>query len=384
MISKITNGIIVLENELLYNHSVYIENGKITAVSKEDMPCDEIIDAEGNFISPGFIDLHIHGGMGSDFAEGDAEGVINAANFHLSHGTTTIFPTTLSADLKSIMEALGSVQKAINSGKILSNVGGVHLEGPYFSMESKGAQNPEFITPPKKEEYTKILEKYGKIIKRWSFAPELEGTDEFIDTLNEYGVIPSIGHTDAVYDDVMAAYEKGCRLITHFYSCTSTITREKGFRKLGVIESGYLIDDMDIELIADGCHVPRDLFRLAVKIKGCDHICLITDSMSLSGSDKKEGFLGGLPCKIQSGVAYLMDESAFAGSIATADRLVRFCYKDVLLPLWEAVKMITRNPARCMGLESKGLIREGFDADIVIFDDNIEIKKVIVGGKTVK
>ena len=204
-----------------------------------------------------------------------------------------------------------------------------------------------------------------------------------MDAISQYGVIPSIGHSDAAYEDVMTAYNKGCKLLTHFYSCMSTITRKKGFRRLGIIECGYLLDDMDIEIIADGCHVPKELFKIVYKIKGPDSICLVTDSMRCSGSDKTIANLGDLPCKIKDGVAYLMDEEAFAGSIATCDRLVRFCVKDIGLPVYDAIKMMCINPARVMKLENKGMIEIGYDADIVIFDEDINIQKVIVCGKEI-
>jgi N-acetylglucosamine-6-phosphate deacetylase len=182
----------------------------------------------------------------------------------------------------------------------------------------------------------------------------------------------------------MAVYDKGCRLITHFYSCVSTITREKGYRKLGVIECGYLLDDMFVEAIADGHHIPAPLFKLLFKIKGSDKICLVTDSMSCCGVDTEFADMGGIPCKIKNGVAYLLDESAFAGSVATADRLVRFCVQEVGISLCDAVKMITLNPAKVMGLQNKGRIASGYDADIVIFDENICVKKVFVKGKPCK
>jgi N-acetylglucosamine-6-phosphate deacetylase len=221
------------------------------------------------------------------------------------------------------------------------------------------------------------------VIRRWSFAPELPGAAEFQQALADRGVTASAGHSDAIYDDLLAAYNGGLRLITHMYSCTSTITREKGFRRLGVIEFAYLYDDVVVEAIADGCHIPKELFRLLYKIKGGDGICLVSDAMNCCGIDTEFSSIGGVPCKIKNGVACLLDESAFAGSIATADWLVRFCVKDVGLPVAEAVKMITVNPAKVMGLTKKGRLAAGMDADLVIFDEDIRIQKVFVSGKEV-
>ncbi|MBR4099538.1 MAG: N-acetylglucosamine-6-phosphate deacetylase, partial [Clostridia bacterium] len=355
----------------------------ITHITDSDLPYDTQIDADGAYVSAGFIDLHVHGALDGDFADGDKNAVINAANYHCKHGTTTICPTTLSASYEAIDTALKAVKAAVATDEFLPNFAGVHLEGPYFSKNQSGAQNPEFITPPVKKDYQRLLKEYGDIISRWSFAPELKGTLEFLEALKQNDVVPSIAHSDAKYEDVLSVYQNGCKLITHFYSCISTITREKGFRKLGITECGYLFDDIVVEAIADGCHVPRDLFKMLYKIKGVDNICLVTDSMRCCGIDAEVSSIGGVPCKIKNGVACLMDESAFAGSIATTDRLVRFCVKEVGFDICDAVKMITVNPAKVMKLNNKGKIACGYDADIVIFDDDINIKKVIVAGKII-
>lgn len=383
MITKIINGKIIAGNEITTQKSLYIKSGKIEAITADELPCDKVIDAKNMYVSPGFIDLHLHGGMGADFSDGEPASVAQIANHHCKHGSTTIFPTTLSSSYEAIVKSLAAIQTALASGDVLPNVGGVHLEGPYFSKNQSGAQNPAFITPPVKENYTRILENYGDIIARWSFAPELAGTDEFVDALSAKGVLGSFAHSDAKYGEIMPIYEKGVKLITHFYSCTSTITREKGFRKLGLTEFGYLYDDVWVEAIADGCHIPKELFRLLYKIKGCDKICLVTDAMRCCGIDAEFSDIGGVPCKIKNGVACLMDESAFAGSIATTDRLVRFCVKDAGIDICSAVKMMTENPAAVMGLASKGKLTAGYDADIVIFDGDINVETVIVGGQVV-
>ena len=383
MITKITNGRIVTGEGLLLGKNLYMEDGRITAISGQEMPCDAVIDAEGQYVSAGFIDLHLHGAKGFDFADGTVEAVVTAANHHCKHGTTTLFPTTFSSSVRQIEASLQAVREAKVSKALLPNVPGAHLEGPYFSKKQCGAQNPDFITPPVEADYLRLLDSFGDVILRWSFAPELEGADAFLQALNRRGVVASAGHSDAIYDDLLAAYQGGLRLITHMYSCTSTITREKGFRRLGVIEFAYLMDDVVVEAIADGCHIPKELFRLLYKIKGSDGICLVSDAMNCCGSDTEFSSIGGVPCKIKNGVACLLDESAFAGSIATADRLVRFCVKDVGLSVCDAVKMMTVNPAKVMGLHKKGRLAAGMDADILIFDEDIRIQKVFVRGKEV-
>ncbi len=383
MITKIINARIVCVDGILEDQSLYVEDGVIKAVTKESLPYENVIDAEGNYLSAGFIDLHVHGGMDYDFMDGTEEAVVTAANFHCKHGTTTICPTVSAASYETTVESLEGVRKAVNSGKMIPSFGGVHLEGPYFSLNQCGAQNADYITPPIPEDYERILAKYKDVLKRWSFAPELAGTETFMKALTKYDIVTSLAHTDAKYDDVMLAYREGCRLITHFFSCISSITRDKGFRILGVMECGYLLQDMMVEAIADGCHIPRELFRMLYQIKGSDRMCLVTDAIRCAGSDKEVSVSGGIPIKVKDGVARLMDESAFAGSIATTDRLVRFCTKEVGIDLCETIKMITVNPAKVMKLEKKGKIEAGYDADFVIFDEDIQIKKVFVAGEEV-
>ena len=349
----------------------------ITKITDEELPYVREIDAQNQYVSPGFIDIHLHGAVDCDFMDANANEIEKIAEYHFQHGTTTMFPTLLSSSYDSLLSALSNLKKVIKGYNTSAELLGIHLEGPYFSKEQSGAQNTDFITNPVKAEYAYILEKYGDIIARWSFAPELDGSMEFLQALTNNSVIPAIAHSNATYQDVEAAYLNGCNLLTHFYSCMSTVTRDHGHRKLGVIECGYLMKDMYVEVIADGCHIPPELFRLIYQIKGSDRICLVTDAMRATGSKNKKSVIGGVPCLIEDGVAYLLDKSAFAGSVATTDRLVRFCCNEVGVSLCEAVKMVTEIPARVMGLKNKGLIREGYSAEFVIFDSNLTIHKVI-------
>ena len=384
MTTRIKNARLLLPEGLEEGKYLYFSDGVITTVTAEELPFDTEIDAAGLYAAPGFIDLHVHGGGGADFTEDGEEDILHAIDHHAYHGTTTIYPSTVAASCETLCGALRRLRHAIQSGRALANVPGVHLEGPYFSPAQCGAQNTDFITPPVPEDYEKLLAEYGDILKRWSFAPELPGSQAFLQRIHAAGVVSSMGHTNAKYEDVLMACEEGCRLITHFYSCISTITREKGYRKLGVMECGYLMDDLDVEAIADGCHIPAELFRLLYKIKGAEHICLVTDALRCCGNEGEHSSVGGVACVIKNGVAVLPDESAFAGSIATTDRLVRFCVQQVGIPLEEAVRMASANPARVMGLTAKGRLAPGCDADIVCFDDNINVKKVIVMGRTIR
>jgi len=381
MITRIKSDRIVTP-EGLFSGYVYFDQEQILQVTAEERPFDQEYDYRGKIVSPGFVDMHVHGGNNYDFASADAEDLPKIANFHLSHGTTTIVPTVTSVAYDTICKSLDNLRAALASGEIKSHVAGIHLEGPYFSPLMSGAQNPEHLTNPIPEVYQSLVEKYGDLIKRWSYAPELDQDLQFVQYLTDHGIVPSAGHTAAIYDDCVAAFEKGCRLITHLFSCTSTITRVGGFRRLGVIETAFLLDDMDVEIIADGKHLPPELIRLICKIKGYDRVSLVTDAMQAAGSTAKESSIGGMACIIEDGVAKLPDRSAFAGSIATTDRLLRVCVKDVGIPIPQAVQMLTANPARIMGINA-GKIQPGLQPDFVVFDDDICVSDVFVSGAIV-
>ena len=370
MITKITNGKVLL-NGTFQNTDLYIE-GKTILATEGEIPFDRMVDAKGNYVTAGFIDLHCHGGGGVDFSDG--ENVATPVMTHLRHGTTTIFPTVVSTDMAVLEKAICAIEN-VN----LPMIGGIHLEGPYLSPAQTGAQNPEALHRPAKAEYTPILKNHK--IARWDYAPERDEDYSFLQALNEAGVVAAAAHTDATCQEMEAAADKGCRLITHLYSCTSTIRREKGFRIAGVVEATYLRDDIYAELIADGCHLPPELLRLAYKQKGADKLALVTDAMRAAGTaDSGEFEIGGVSCIIEDGVAKLLDRSAFAGSIATADRLVRTCVKAGI-SLADSIKMLTQTPATIMGLANKGILAPGYDADIVIFDEEIGIRCVFVQGE---
>ena len=383
MITKITNGKIISDS-VLEGYSLYLKDDKILDITKEQLPYDKEIDADGNYVSAGFIDVHLHGGGGYDFMDGGIEPIAEAANFHLSHGTTSLMPTTLSCSSKTLASFLEDLRTAKLSGRVKNNILGAHIEGPYVAPAQAGAQNPEYIKAPDPDEYLPILKNYSDIICRWSFAPELEGSEDFCKHLLSFGVGPSVAHSNAVYDDVKAVYDVGCLSATHLYSSMSSITRENGYRRLGVIESAYLLDDMTVEVIADGKHLPKELLKLILKCKPKDKICLVTDAMRAAGTDRYESFLGRkgeeVPCVIEDGVAKLPDKTSFAGSIATADRLVRTMVNEANLDIADAVAMITKTPAQAFNIKNKGELKKGFDADVVMFDKQINIKKLIVGG----
>ncbi|MBE6703894.1 MAG: N-acetylglucosamine-6-phosphate deacetylase [Ruminococcaceae bacterium] len=386
MITRIKNGIIIADT-LEKGKYIYFDDGRITAVTSDDLPYDNEIDAEGNYVSPGFIDIHTHGAGNADFADGDRESIICGCNTHAKHGTTTIFPTCTSSATKDILNFLETVRELIKEnapGK--PHIAGSHLEGPYFADGQRGAQNPAYIKAPVPEEYKKFYEVAEGTLSRISFAPELPGSLELCDFLSEKGVVASFGHTDGVYSELKPAIDKGCRLATHLYSGMNCVTRRNLLRNLGAVETTFLEDDVYAEIICDGIHLPPELLKLIIKIKGTDKLCMITDSMRAAGMPEGDYQLGakddGLECTVKNGVAYLHDMTAFAGSVATTDRLVRVMYKQVGMSLTECIKMMCAVPAKVMHIDAdRGLLKEGYFADIVIFDEDINVKKVIIEGK---
>ncbi len=254
-------------------------------------------------------------------------------------------------------------------------------------MNQRGAQDPRFIRDPDPSEYEEILSR-SSCIKRWSAAPELSGAIEFGRYLRKKNILPALAHTDAIYEEVVVAFENGYTLATHLYSGMSGVTRKNAFRYAGVIESAFILDGMDVEIIADGVHLPPPLLKLVYKIKGADRTALITDAMRAAGMPPGESMLGslfnGLKVIVEDGVAKLPDRTSFAGSVATADRLVRTMIAQGEVPLADAVKMMTSTPARIIGVsDAKGSLTAGRDADIVIFDHDINIHMTIIGGKIV-
>jgi len=379
MITRVKSSRIVTP-EGFFSGYVYFDEKSILQVTQEDLPYDQAYDFGDNYVTPGFIDMHVHGGNDADFSNPTSpQEVAVAADFHLRHGTTTIVPTITSVSYEAMCSALENIRACIENGYQKATIAGVHLEGPYFSPKQCGAQNPDKLTGPVKEEYDTLLEKYGDIICRWSYAPEVDKNQAFVKALCAKNVIPSIGHSDAIYEDCIRAFDNGCRLVTHLYSCTSTITREHGYRRLGVIETAYLLDEMDVEIIADGKHLPPELIRLICKLKGYDRVSLVTDALRLAGTTNEKSEIGGVPCIVEDGVAKLLDRSAFAGSVATTNRLLRVCVKDSGIPLLKALQMITANPARILNINA-GKLQAGAKPDLVVFNEDIDILSVFTKG----
>lgn len=391
----ITNANIIMPDHVIAGGTLWIADGKIVAikagyVAREAVDAAwstaEWMDAQGFYLAPGFIDIHVHGGGGADFMDNTVPAFLTVAETHLRHGTTAMLPTTLTSEPEELLELFSVYELARGRNTFGSRFLGLHLEGPYFAMNQRGAQDPKYIRNPDPKEYLPILERYHPIISRWSAAPELPGALDFGRAVRKYGILLALAHTDAVYEEILPAVEVGYRLATHFYSGMSGMTRRNAHRYAGAIESCFLLDQIDVEIIADGVHLPEPFLRLIHKVKGTDKMILITDAMRAAGMPEGKSVLGslrrGTEVIVEEGVAKLLDRSSFAGSVATADRLLRTMINQGGVSLSEAVKMMTVNPARLLGLDHHiGSIAVGMDADIVLFDDHINIQHSLIGGE---
>ena len=381
MLKQFTNGRILTPDGWLEGGSVIVEGNKIKTVTNCDLHIEnaEIIDAKGCAIVPGGIEMHVHGGGGRDFMEGCEEAFRVAVKAHMKHGTTAIFPTLSSSTVPMIEAACETCDKLMAEKD--SPILGLHLEGPYFNPAQAGAQIPEWIKPPVAAEYEPLLDKY-KCLKRWDEAPELPGSIEFIEACRRHGVLPAIAHTRATYDDVAAAHKAGMTHATHFYNAMPVVYKNREFKVPGTVESIFAEEDMTVEMIADGIHVPPVMLRMIYQIKGVEKTALITDSLACAATEGDAAFDPRVI--LEDGVCKLADRSALAGSIATMDRLIRTCVQQAGIPLADACRMASETPARIMGvLDRKGTLEAGKDADLIMFDADLNLTYVMQMGNEV-
>lgn len=379
-------GKILLKEGLCADKAVITADGiiqDIVAADAVDRYANaERIDLNGNFLLPGFIDIHVHGGGGADFMDGSVSAMLLAAETHLRHGTTTIFPTTMSAGFDKIEKTVLNYRQLSACEEASDILGGLHLEGPFINPKMGGAQRRDLIYPPT-EEMIKAIRRNSDAIARISCAPEIANVLEMAEKLAPFGIQFSLGHTAATYEQAELAVRAGFTSVTHLYSATSGFQKIDQKVHIGVTQAGYGIDELYVELIADGCHVPKELLRLVYRLKGADKICLVTDAMRAAGTNVTESFLGEICTEnrviIDDGVAKLPDKSSFAGSIATMDKAFRFAVCDVGLPIEDVSKMMSLNQAKLMKIDrKKGSIEKGKDADFVVLDDGFNVAGVYV------
>jgi len=345
-ITVLKNARLITPVRIIKNGVLVIKDGKIADVGAQGeivFPRNaRVIDVEGRYVSPGFIDIHLHGGGGADTMDATEEAIEKISVAHAKGGSTSIVPTTITAPIEDIIRAIENIEIVRKKNLPGANVLGVHVEGPYFSPEQRGAQNPKFLKEPEPEEYLGLLDRYDCII-RVSAAPEIRGGLELGQELRKRGILASIAHTNATYQDILRAIEAGYTHVTHMYSGMSGMKRINAYRVSGVIESTLLLDELTTEIIADGHHLPPSLIKLILKAKGLDKVSIITDAMSAAGLGPGKYFLGGLDVVVEDDVAgefevpeeegnyvaKLLTRDAFAGSVATMDKCVKNMIKLV-------------------------------------------------------
>ncbi len=371
--------------------NVLLINGKIADVDyKGEITADmEVINAYGSYLLAGFVDLHVHGGGGADFMDATVDAFETAVKAHLKHGTTLLFPTAVAASFEDLCDFLNTYNEFKDTSEYASLTDGVHLEGPYFygaTQLSRGAQKGDVLRLPDMDEVEKLLKVANGSIVRWDASPELPGAYEFANKMREYGIVCAVAHTDATAPQTLKGFENGFNHVTHFYNATSLHRKREQTVYAGVVEATYLDDNVTVELIGDGCHIPKETFMLTLKIKGKDKLSVITDGMRIAGTNMQSGKLGsnknGSEVIVDSGVAKLADKVSFAGSIATMDRCLRVLCNDFGIDLPTASVMLSLTPAKRMGVDDKkGSIEVGKDADLVLIDKDLNVKQVMVGGK---
>ncbi len=384
-----TNARLIFPDGIRDGLEVVVEEGRIAAIhpptpklrrTGERVRENEIVDLDGNYLAPGFIDLHVHGAFGRDTMEASAEAFRSICDFHVSGGTTSLLLTTATAPLNEIVKVLQAVRDFRST---ITLIVGVHVEGPFISKAKPGAQRAEFIQDPSPAAVRQLLE-HVEVLQRVTIAPELPGALEAIEVFHAHGISVSGGHSDAWEKDARAAFDRGMRSVTHTFNCMSSARRRDIDRVAGLLEFALSEPDISCELIADGHHVSPTLMKMLYRAKGPQGICLVTDATAGAGLREGSRFaLFGKDCIVENGVCLLADHSALAGSAARMIDLVRAMVREVNVPLNEAIAMATENPARAIGVETKGRLIVGADADLVVLSPQLDVVRTFRCGEGV-
>ncbi len=383
---QIVNGKVITPQGVDRQARLVLKAGRIAEITREQGGVEgaQTIDAQGAYVAPGCIDIHLHGGDGHDFTEATPEAFRAIAYAHATQGVTTLYPTLAVAPTTVFRQAIKACETVVSQPYEGARIEGLHLEGNYINPLLKGGQDERFIQLPDPAEYQELLES-TRLIKRWTAAPELPGALEFARYAHSKGILVSLGHTAADYPTVKRAYEAGFTHATHFYNAMSGVHKQREYKHEGTIESVYLVPEMTVELVADGIHVPPAILRLVCAFKGIDRISLISDAMAAAACLRPEHLRLDPRMIVEDGVCKLADRSALTGSIASGIRLLQVMVEKAEIPVADCVRMAATNPARLMSInDRKGSIEQGKDADLILFDENFCLQSVWIGGKQLK
>ncbi len=383
----LTNGQVILPDEIVSGKAVIVEGEKIAAITNaaslpEGIPT---VDVGGRIISPGLIDIHIHGAVGHTFNEPTADAFAAITAETARRGITSLLATTATAPIPDLAASLAFCRRWMAEDHNGSQILGAHVEGPYFNPEQRGAQDPANLRAPDDGAAEQLLA-YRDVIKIFTFAPELPGALALTARLKELGIVAAAGHSSARDEDVLAAMERGLSHIIHIWSAQSTTVRQGPWRKPGLLEASLTFDGLTVEMISDNRHLPPTLMKLAYKCLGPDRLCVISDAVSGAGLPEGSRFkMGEMEYEVHDGVGMMFDRSSFAGSTTLISQMIPILTGLVGIPLVEAVRMASLTPARVIGVDArKGSLQAGKDADIAIFNEDFTAWRTMIGGKTVK
>lgn len=382
----VTGGRVITPGGLIEDGVVQAEGAVLTFVGsrrkfleKGRDDAEMVVDARGGFISPGFIDLHVHGGGGADFMDGTPEAMATIARAHAEHGTTSFLATTLTGPADQLLKVARACRTARESGRLGAEVLGIHLEGPFINPVARGAQNAAFVRPLAVDELDNLRRESGDAVRMVTLAPEMPGAVELVAALRERRVIASAGHTAASYEEVEAAVQNGLSMATHTFNAMGVLHH----REPGVIGAVLTTPELYAQLIVDGIHLHPAVVSLAVRAKGARRIVLITDAISGVGLSPGRYKLGGMEIVVDE-VSARLPEGNLAGSLLTMEKAVKNVMEFTGIPVHEAVRMASLTPAEALGLEKrKGSLSVGKDADLAVLDDQFRVRLTIGRGQVI-
>ena len=386
----IKNAFVIFKDKI-EKTDVLVKNGRIADIGG-NLTDDEVLDLEGKYLAPGFIDIHNHGGYGYDYMDNTVEAFENILRFHSDNGITSAVASTVTAPRETVEKTLAVAREVSMKKGAHAKLLGVHLEGPYLSFQNKGAHAPAYLKIPAQDDYQYILDN-ADIIRQLTLSPELDGSVELTRKLVEKGVVVSLGHDNAILPEILPVVNAGASNLTHIFCAMSMVVMKNNKRYVGLREYGLIDDALSAEVIADNHHITPELLKMIYKCKGGDGMCLISDCLRAGGM-KADGTLYSLgkkddptsqQFKVADGVAVLADGKTYAGSIQPISQMLRNVVFDGGVPLIEAIKMVTSTPAKIIKADKHiGSIEAGKCADFCVLDKDLRVEKTIIEGKIIK
>ncbi|OBI85810.1 N-acetylglucosamine-6-phosphate deacetylase [Mycobacterium asiaticum] len=361
-------GTVVVSGEVCRPGWVDTQGGRIAACGSGTPTASGDVELPDSVVVPGFVDMHVHGGGGASFSDGEVD---RAVAFHARHGTTTTLASLVTAAPAKLLAAVGLLADATRNGLIA----GIHLEGPWLSVGRCGAHDPAQIRPPDPDEIDAVLAAADGTVRMVTLAPELPGSDQAIRRFRDAGAVVAVGHTDAGYEQTRQAIAAGATVGTHLFNAMPPLNHREPGPALALLADRRVT----VELIADGVHVHPDMVQGVIAAVGADRVAAVTDATAAAGCGDGEFRLGSVPVVVRSGVARVRGTTTIAGSTATMGQVFRAVASGAGLAA--AVKTTSTTPARALGLDGVGTIRSGFAANLVVLDQHLRVTGVMANGQ---